>query len=99
MTVTVGSIWVGTQVHHKWVVRVRKIMPQHVLVEVIAGPSGHRNTLMKFTTSYFLTACRRRIASGTTRRRKTGTPYAVAASSVAPSRSGRPRVRHDGPLR
>jgi len=33
---------------------VRKIMPQHVLVEVIAGPSGHRNTLMKFTTSYFL---------------------------------------------
>ncbi len=54
MTMTVGSIWVGTQVHHKWTVRVRKIMPQHVLVEVIAGPSGHRNTLMKFTTSYFL---------------------------------------------
>ncbi len=54
MTMMVGSIWVGTQVHHKWTVRVRKIMPQHVLVEVIAGPSGHRNTLMKFTTSYFL---------------------------------------------
>ena len=54
MTMTVGSIWVGTQVHHKWIVRVRKIMPQHVLVEVIAGPSGHRNTLMKFTTSHFL---------------------------------------------
>ncbi len=52
MTMTVGSIWVGTQVHHKWTVRVRKIMPQHVLVEVIAGQSGHRNTLMKFTTSY-----------------------------------------------
>jgi hypothetical protein len=44
MTMTVGSIWVGTQVHHKWTVRVRKIMPQHILVEVIAGPSGHRNT-------------------------------------------------------
>ncbi len=56
MTMTVGSIWVGTQVHHKWVVRVRKVMPQHVLVEVIAGPSGHRNTLMKFTMSYFLIA-------------------------------------------
>jgi hypothetical protein len=41
-------------VHHKWTVRVRKTMPQHVLVEVIAGPSGHRNTFMKFTTSYFL---------------------------------------------
>jgi hypothetical protein len=54
MTITVGSVWVGTQVHHKWVVRVRKVMPQHVLVEVIAGPSGHRNTLMKFTTSHFL---------------------------------------------
>ena len=54
MTMTVGSIWVGTQVHHKWTVRVRKTMPQHVLVEVIAGPSGHRNTFMKFTTSYFL---------------------------------------------
>ncbi len=55
MTMTVGSIWVGTQVHHKWVVRVRKVMPQHVLVEVIAGPSGHRNTLMKFGTRHFLT--------------------------------------------
>lgn len=54
MTIAVGSIWIGTQVHHKWTVRVRKIMPQHVLVEVIAGPSGHRNTLMKFTTNYFL---------------------------------------------
>ncbi len=54
MTMTVGSIWVGTQVHHKWTVRVRKVMPQHVLVEVIAGPSGHLNTFMKFTTSYFL---------------------------------------------
>ncbi len=54
MTITVGSIWISTQVHHKWVVRVRKIMPQHLLVEVIAGPSGHRNTLMTFTTSHFL---------------------------------------------
>jgi len=25
-----------------------------VLVEVIAGPCGHLNTFMKFTTSYFL---------------------------------------------
>jgi hypothetical protein len=54
MAMTVGSIWVGTQVHHKWTVRVRKIMEHHVLVEVIAGPSGHRNTLMKFSTSHFL---------------------------------------------
>jgi hypothetical protein len=54
MTITVGSVWVGTQAHHKWVVRVRKVMPHHLLVEVIAGPSGHRNTLMKFTTSHFL---------------------------------------------
>jgi hypothetical protein len=56
MTITIGSIWVGTQVHHKWSVRVRKVMAQHVLVEVIAGPSGHLNTFKKFTTSYFLMA-------------------------------------------
>jgi len=56
MTIVVGSIWVGTQVHHKWTVRVRKTMQQHVLVEVIAGPSNHLNTFKKFTTAYFVTA-------------------------------------------
>ncbi len=60
MTIPVGSIWVGTQVHHKWTVRVRKIMLQHVLVEVIAGPSSHLHTFMKFTTSHFLQVYTRR---------------------------------------
>jgi len=26
MTIIIGSIWIGTQVHHKWVVRVHKTM-------------------------------------------------------------------------
>jgi len=56
MTIAVGSIWVGTQAHHKWVVRVRKTMPQHVLVEVIAGPSPQLKTLKKFSTAHFLTS-------------------------------------------
>jgi hypothetical protein len=65
MTISVGSVWVGTQVHHKWVVRVRKVMPHHLLVEVIAGPSGHRNTLMKFTTSHFLAVYTPRVSPET----------------------------------
>ena len=56
MTIIIGSIWIGTQVHHKWVVRVHKTMQQHVLVEVIAGPSNQLKTLKKFSTAHFLRA-------------------------------------------
>lgn len=65
MTIPVGSIWLGTQVHHKWIVRVRKIMQQHVLVEVIGGPSGHLKTLKKFTIAHFLTVYSPRDRPGT----------------------------------